>query len=142
MKTFRAMIALLVLFTSPVTEPQIHLLFNNYGEGDVLYMNRIALQRIFIRKDIFWPDGESIIVYTKPLSSIEHRDFVLNMLRMSLYNYQKGLEANTYAAKSYPPVELKNDLSMITAVYKNSGSIGYLNYEPVAHGKIIKILGY
>jgi len=117
------------------SDPQI--IFSNYNFSDTLFMNRGAVQRIFTRKDVRWSNGKAIIVYTKPIDSIEHKAFVANTLNMSLYRFQRELESSTYSAKAIPLNVVDDDSTMMREIRTHEGAIGYVNYQLVLHNKKI-----
>ena len=119
-------------------DPEI--IFSNYTLEDTLFMNRAAVQRIFTRKDVRWSNGKSIIVYTKPIDSVEHKAFVAHTLNMSLYRFQRELESSTYSAKAIPLNVVYNDNAMIREIKSHEGAIGYVNYQLVLHEKKIVLI--
>ena len=123
---------------SAANDPTI--IFSNYDTDNTIFMNRLAIQRIFTRKDTRWENGKNILVYIKPIDSIEHRIFVANVLNMTLYRYQKSLETYTYTARALPVTEVNSDDKMRVAVNSHPGAIGYINYELVVNEKTIKII--
>jgi len=132
---------ILILFPIPlVSSPgDVTIIFSNYDLSNTIFMNKIAVQRIFTRKDIRWSNGDSITVFIKPMESIENRMFIADILNMTLYRYQKSLETATYTGKANSVIEVPDDAHMHTAIDAHPGAIGYLNYEIVTHDKIIII---
>jgi ABC-type phosphate transport system substrate-binding protein len=116
------------------------IIFDNNNFSNVLIMNRLAVQRIFTRKDTHWENGDNITVFIKPMDSIEHRAFVTDILNMTLYKYQKSLDTYTYTAKATSVHEVTNDDKMKIAIQTHPGSIGYINYELIMNEKIIKVV--
>ena len=123
---------------SATSDPII--IFSNYDAENTIFMNRLAVQRIFTRKDTRWDNGKNILVFIKPIDSIEHRIFVANVLNMTLYRYQKSLETYTYTARALPVTEVNSDDKMRVAINSHPGAIGYINYELVVNEKKIKIV--
>ena len=97
--------------------------------ADIVLMDRYYVQKIFTRKIARWPDGRNINVYTKPINSIEHRDFVKSVLGISPFYYQQLLETQTYTGAASAITEVPNDDQMIMKVEQDPSAIGYLNYE-------------
>lgn len=106
----------------------------------ILIMNKLAVQQIFTRKITKWSDGTSIIVFTKPLSSIEHRDFTSNILGLTLFNFKKKLETYTYAGKVNSVKEITSDAMMSIKIAQTPGAIGYINYAIITGDRIIIII--
>jgi ABC-type phosphate transport system substrate-binding protein len=115
------------------------IIFSNYDLNKTIFMNKTAIQRIFTRKETHWSNGDNITVFIKPIDSIEHRNFVTNVLNMTMYRYQQSLENITYTAAATPVIEVSSDVKMMNAIHTHPGSIGYVNYDLVVNDKIIKI---
>lgn len=124
------------LFSSPGTAT---IIFSNYDLENTVFLSRLTVQQIFTRRITRWVNGDNITVFIKPMESIEHRNFVNNVLNMSLYTYQKKLEAYTQATRALPVIEVSSDQKMLNAIHKHPGAIGYVNYELFIDDKIIKV---
>lgn len=107
---------------------------------NVVLMNRLMVQRIFTRKQTRWSDGREILVFTKPLTSIEHRDFAINVLGMTPYDYQKQLEDQTYSGRATSVIEINTDELMALRVSNHPGSIGYINYVIIIDNKTVVVI--
>lgn len=107
---------------------------------DITYLRRSTLQRIFTKKVTRWGNGQDITVIIKPVVSIEHRQFLEQVLKMTPYRYQKALDSVTYTAHhSTPVIEVSNDAGMMIELKKHPGAIGYSNYMPIMDGRIIRV---
>lgn len=115
-------------------------LVSNLSNPKVMLMNRLSVQNIFTRKMTRWSNGDNIVVFIKPLESIEHKDFVSNVLRMSPFNYKKNLDAQLYTGKSTGVMEIPTDDSMIWKVVSTPGGVGYINYDIIVSNKIVHIV--
>jgi ABC-type phosphate transport system substrate-binding protein len=105
-----------------------------------LLMNRLAVQQIFTRKTTRWSDGNEIVVFVKPLGSIEHRDFTTNVLGLTSYEFIKKLENQTYSGRATSVMELPTDEMMSLKVSQTSGSVGYINYAIISNNSNIVII--
>lgn len=103
-------------------------------------LDRFTVQKIFTKKITRWPNGKSIVVFIKPLSSIEHRDFVLNTLGMSPYYFREQLEEQTFSGKASSVTEIANDQQMLMKIEQTPGGIGYVNYTIHFESKEIIII--
>ena len=110
--------------------------------GDVIYnrdveeeFNQITLLQIFTKKQRFWSDGSKIVVFIKPINSIEHKYFVSIWLGVPLSRYKSMLESEVYAGTSTGVNEVKSDSEMYIQVSTTPNSIGYYD------GKIYKNTG-
>lgn len=103
-------------------------------------IDRYSLQKIFTKRVVRWPNGQTIQVFIKPINSVEHRDFVLNVLGLSPFNYQQMLDTQVYAGKSSSVVEIPNDGQMIMKIEQTPGAIGYINYEIFIGSKKVTVI--
>lgn len=108
--------------------------------AESITIDRYSLQQIFTRKISRWPNGQNITVFIKPKNSIEHRDFVKNILGISNFYYEQLLEQQTFAGKSSSVTEVATDKHMITKIETTPGAIGYINYEIYAGNKKVIII--
>lgn len=107
---------------------------------DTITIDRYSLQKIFTKRIVRWPNGQAIQVFIKPLNSVEHRDFVLNVLGLSPFYYQQILDTQVYAGKSASVTEVSNDGQMIFKIEHTPGSIGYINYEIYIGSKKVTVI--
>ncbi len=89
------------------------------------------LIRIFTRKKVFWPSGQKISVFIKPLNSLEHKIFSINILNLSPYKYKSLTDSVVYSGSNNPPTEIESDEQMLSILAKTPNSIGYVNYSIV-----------
>lgn len=105
-------------------------------------LTREQVQQIYTRSVTHWADGLPIRVYSKPLDSLEHRDFVMNVLQLSPYRYKTLLEEKTFAGKATGVIELLSDEEMKTKVEVVPAAIGYINYELYVNNKKLRIVDF
>lgn len=143
-KIFKVLILLvLMIFQVPKTsssELKTSIIFRNYDLNNTLFMNRIAIQRIFTRQDKRWSNGDEILVYIKPMNSIEHKRFLSDVLHMTLYRYERSLSANTQTGKALPVTEVNSDAKMGVIISSTHGAIGYVNYTIRLNGKQVIVV--
>ena len=143
-KIFKVLILLvLMMLQVPKTsssELKTSIIFRNYDLNNTLFMNRIAIQRIFTRQDKRWSNGDEILVYIKPMNSIEHKRFLSDVLHMTLYRYERSLSANTQTGKALPVTEVNSDDKMGMLISNNHGAIGYVNYTVRLNGKQVIVV--
>lgn len=143
-KIFKVLILLvLMMLQVPKTsssELKTSIIFRNYDLNNTLFMNRIAIQRIFTRQDKRWSNGDEILVYIKPMNSIEHKRFLSDVLHMTLYRYERSLSANTQTGKALPVTEVNSDDKMGMLISNNHGAIGYVNYTVKLNGKQVIVV--
>jgi ABC-type phosphate transport system substrate-binding protein len=135
MKTL-VVLVLISVWSSAIAEDVIFWkIHNGYIE-----IERQYIEKIFTKKIAKWPDGNNIDVYIKPIHSIEHRNFVKNVLGVSTFYYQQQLETQTYTGRAPSVIEVSDDSQMMLNVEKNSKAIGYLNYEVYVDNKKIRVV--
>lgn len=103
-------------------------------------LDRYTIQRIFTRKVTKWPDGTNITVFIKPVISMEHKEFVYKILKISPFYYQQLLEQQTFSGKASSVVEVQSDSQMHRKITSIEGSIGYVNYEIYKDNKKVIII--
>lgn len=143
-KIFKVLILLvLMMLQVPKTsssELKTSIIFRNYDLNNTLFMNRIAIQRIFTRQDKRWSNGDEILVYIKPMNSIEHKRFLSEVLHMTLYRYERSLSVNTQTGKALLVTEINSDDKMGAVISNTHGAIGYLNYTVKLNGKQVIVV--
>lgn len=81
---------------------------------------------IFTRRYTRWENGESVVVVTRELSSIEHKRFLQEHLGITPYQYRARLQRNIYQGIASPPFEVKTEEELIDKVALTPGAIGYV----------------
>lgn len=135
-KVFIGLITLMMLYYAAVSESTPSVIFWKEHK-DLILTDRYTLQKIFTGRITRWPNGEVIRVYIKPRNSIEHREFVQNVLGLTTYQYNQLQELNN--AKNNVS-EVYTDYQMILKIEQIPGSIGYINYDIYSGNKQIVIL--
>ena len=107
---------------------------------DSIILDRYAIQKIFTKQITKWPNGQTIQVFIKPLQSIEHKDFVTNVLGISPFYYQQVLETQLNNNKLTSIIEIPTDKQMIMKVESTPGAIGYVNYEVITGSKTVIVV--
>jgi hypothetical protein len=88
-----------------------------------------TLQWIFTKKVVRLPGGHSIKVFIKPLISVEHKNFVINILHMTSYNYEQDLQSNTSQGRASMPEEVLEDMIMKMKIDTTTNAIGYIGCD-------------
>lgn len=143
-KIFKVLILLALMMLqvhkTSSSELRTSLIFRNYNLDNTLFMNRVAIQRIFTRQDKRWSNGDEIIVFIKPMNSLEHKRFLSEVLHMTLYRYERTLSTNTQTGKALPVTEVNSDDKMNMIISYTQGAIGYVNYTVRLNGKQVIIV--
>jgi ABC-type phosphate transport system substrate-binding protein len=134
----KALLSLLCLTISFVSsaDPKV-VLKPEYYSG---LLDRQTITDIFTRKKTHWRDGTAIRVYIKPIDSIENREFVMDVLFMTLYRFKTSLEEQTYSGRATGLIEVFDDNTMIAKIIQTPSAIGYVNNKVIVNGKEIKII--
>lgn len=90
--------------------------------------DRDIIIQIFTKKKKFWENGDKISVYIKPQNSIEHKLFVIDVLKLSPFSYKRMLESITYSGLNIPPIEVNSDEQMLTLIADTPNAVGYINH--------------
>ncbi|MEM2159390.1 MAG: hypothetical protein QXN55_00360 [Candidatus Nitrosotenuis sp.] len=122
--------------TQTPAEPKI-LIKPEYYNGS---LDRQFIKDVFTRKITHWRDGSAIHVYIKPIDSAENREFVMDVLFMTLYRFKTAVEERTYAGKAPGLIEVFNDEIMIAKIDQTPSAIGYVNNKVIVNGRQIKII--
>jgi ABC-type phosphate transport system substrate-binding protein len=97
-------------------------------------IDHYSLVRIFTKRTQRWGDtGGKIVVFSRNLESLEHRNFVTSVLGMTHYRFMKHLKRQVYSGRSSNIQVVQTDSQMVDMVSNTPNSIGYL----VDIGKVI-----
>lgn len=88
------------------------------------------IQRIFLGKDDFYPDGTEVIAVGQESGALvdEFNDKVLERDKSQLKAYWAKL---MFTGKGFPPKPLANDAAVISAVSGSANTIGFVNKSAV-----------
>lgn len=124
-------IFLLVANPQPTKSSDVSIVAND-TVSDVK-LSRLELIRIFTKNQKFWSDGHKITVFTKPISTLEHKMFVVTVLNLTLFKYKTLLESAVYSGQNTNIIEVDSDEEMLIRLSNTPYSIGYINYTIVAN---------
>lgn len=85
------------------------------------------IKSIFTRRMTHWVTGERITVYTKPLNSIEHRNFLITWVGISAYRFKQLLNRQIYSGKNTSVKVVNSDVEMLLSLRATPHSIGYMS---------------
>lgn len=108
--------------------------------ADSLILDKYTIQKIFTKQITKWPNGQTIHVFIKPINSIEHKDFVINVLGLSPYYYNQILDRQLETNKLTSVTEIPTDKQMTMKVESTPGGIGYINYEIITNSKTVTVV--
>ena len=98
-------------------------------------IDKYELINIFTRKQLFWNNGQRIVVFIKPLNSIEHKIFITDVLNLTPFTFKQKLDEILYAGKNSPAQEIPSDEMMLIKIESTPYSIGYVNYSLVLNSQ-------
>lgn len=103
-------------------------------------VNGMMLQRIFTLKEPRWPDGSSIKAFMRPSNTIEYKNFIMNVLGMSLHSYKRQLDAQLYTTSTNTITTVHTREQMIDAINKTRNSIGYVDGVVYRNGSSVLVI--
>lgn len=87
---------------------------------------KLELRRIFSRKQVFWSDGQPIVVFVLPSKNKIHQRFSKETLKIFPYQLDRIWNKLTYSGIGTGPVLVKSNQALLDAVKTTPGSIGYM----------------
>jgi ABC-type phosphate transport system substrate-binding protein len=130
-------LALVLLLVFPNVNVDSAVIYNQTDK----YQNEPALLNIFTKKSKYWLDGSKIVVFIKPVNSIEHKYFVRDWLGVSPTRYKEMLESSVYSGEATNVTEVDSDEQMMIAISQTPNSIGYIDNKVLVRGeRNVKIL--
>lgn len=130
-------ITLVLLLVCPNVNVDSAVIYNQMDK----YQNAPTLLNIFTKKHRYWSDGSRIIVFIKPINSIEHKFFVREWLGVSPTKYNEMLESSVYSGEATNVTEVTSDEQMMIAISQTPNSIGYIDNKVLVRGeRNVKIL--
>lgn len=84
---------------------------------------------IFTRRKTQWDDRTEIVVLTQGMDSLPNKQFLIEVLGITPYQYRSRLGRNTYSGRVAPPIEVDSEEEMLERLVSNDSAIGYIyNY--------------
>lgn len=120
---------MLTLLFASIGNSETSVVANGLPNDTVISQSEII--KIFTRKRLFWDNGHRITVFIKPVNSVEHKVFAINILHITPFKYKTLLDTITYTGSNSPAVEIQSDEEMISRLSRTPFSVGYLNYNTV-----------
>lgn len=88
------------------------------------------LRRIYSMRQVLWPSGKPIVVFVLPSKNKLHQSFAKKILRMFPYQLDRIWNKLTYSGVGTAPILVADEKSLIDAVSKTPGAIGYVEQAP------------
>lgn len=84
---------------------------------------------IFTRRRVHWDDRAEILVVTQEADSLPTKQFLIEVLGITPYQYRSRLSRNTYSGRVSPPVEVSSEDEIIDKILTEKNAIGFIyNY--------------
>lgn len=126
MKTCRWAFFLSLVFVSVGNATEI--VVNQSVTADINSLHKT--RAIFTMRQRFWPNGETIKVYTLADNHILHKQFTKHNLHMFPHQLRRVWDRMVFSGTGQAPVELDSEEEMLEKIATTPNAIGYLSREP------------
>ena len=100
------------------------------------------LRRIYTMRQVHWPDGSRITVFTLPRNHVIHLRFSKERLQMFPYQLDRIWNKLTYSGLGVAPITVNTLQELLSAVRKTPGAIGYVESVKDEEGvHVVKVEG-
>lgn len=121
----------------PLT-PQVQVIAHPSVQVDAL--SQAQLRSIYLMRQVVWPDGVAIRVFTLTPRSAANLQFCRDQLQLFPYQLERVWQKLTYSGTGTPPTELQDQQAMLQAIAATPGAIGYIGKQDETQGvKVIPI---
>lgn len=83
--------------------------------------------QIYTGKMLYWPDGRLITVIVLPRDNPISREFIIDTLQISPYQFYESLDISITIRKNNSVIRASSENEVIRNILRNSGSIGYVS---------------
>ncbi len=101
-------------------------------------LSQAQLRSIYLMRQVVWPDGVAIRVFTLPARSAANLQFCRDQLQMFPYQLERVWQKLTYSGTGTPPTELQDQQAMLQAIAATPGAIGYI--EKQDETQVVKVI--
>lgn len=96
------------------------------------------LRSIYLMRQVVWPDGVAIRVFTLAPRSAVNLQFCRDQLQLFPYQLERVWQKLTYSGTGTPPTELQDQQAMLQAVAATPGAIGYIGIQDET--QVVKVI--
>jgi ABC-type phosphate transport system substrate-binding protein len=114
---------ILIALSSVVLAGEVQTIVNQSVEKQTF--TKLELRRIFSRKQVFWSDGQPIVVYVLPSKNKLHQRFSKETLKIFPYQLDRIWNKLTYSGIGTGPVLVESEQALLDSVKSTPGAIGY-----------------
>jgi ABC-type phosphate transport system substrate-binding protein len=107
-------------------------------------MNTIGasdLSRLFLKKDVEWPDGSPVVAVDLPPDSPVREAFSMAIHDRKVSSIKSYWQRQIFAGKAVPPTERENEAEVLVFVSRNSDAVGYVgaSFPLIDNVKVLKV---
>lgn len=128
----------LVAVAAPAAElaPTVRVIAHPSVRVDAL--SQAQLRSIYLMRQVVWPDGVAIRVYTLAPRSAVNLQFCRDHLQLFPYQLERVWQKLTYSGTGTPPTELQDQQAMLQAIAETPGAIGYIGIQDET--QVVKVI--
>jgi len=123
------------LVAEPLT-PQVQIIAHPAVQVEAL--SQAQLRSIYLMRQVVWPDGVAIRVFTLAPRSAANLQFCRDQLQLFPYQLERVWQKLTYSGTGTPPTELQDQQAMLQAIAATPGAIGYI--EKQDETQVVKVI--
>ncbi len=101
-------------------------------------LSQAQLRSIYTMRQVVWPDGVAIRVFTLAPQSAANLHFCSEKIKLFPYQLERIWQKLTYSGTGTPPVELPDQQAMLQAIANTPGAIGYVEIQD--ESKLVKVI--
>lgn len=124
---------LLMVSTGKADESSPAFILIAHHEQDIKGLSDLDVRRIFSGQKQQWSDGRKIKVFVLPTTSLEHRDFCRQLLKVFPYQLERIWNQLLYSGQGESPEVVPDVATMQDRVRITKGAIGYIPTTDVIH---------
>lgn len=103
-------------------------------------LSQAQLRSIYLMRQVVWPDGIAIRVFTLAPRAAVNQQFCRDQLQLFPYQLERVWQKLTYSGTGTPPTELQDEQAMLQAIATTPGAIGYIGtQDEIQDVKVISI---
>lgn len=123
-------VSLILAFTNTEVKAGTFLVMSSEAAPKVEKMSFDSLKKIFLGRKIFWSNGQRIYPSLSNFNDPGVKNFLSDVMTMSLNRYLKYWRRRMFAGKGHPPIEHLTDAETLAYVKKHHGAIGIISQPP------------
>jgi len=99
------------------------------------------LSRLFLKKEVEWPDGSTVVAVDLPPDSSVREAFSLTIHGRKVASIKSYWQRQIFAGKAVPPTERANEAEVLVFVSRNPKAVGYIgpSFPIIENVKVLEI---